>query len=790
MKSAAEANIPAPRNSRALFQLIARLPQAGGDLARLFDQVDCTRLTPSQIEHGVFRRAPRRLRQAWAGQHDAKAHFISALTSPEFRARSIELFLGAFPEKGRLLFIHIPKCAGTDLRTLLPPKFPSLQHTLMSTAWTPDQAFFAALAEAANAVQARDEILIFGHIALDWYVATIGTRPRDRIFTVIRDPFEIALSQANYAISVLVNDPEIKFPHTRETLDKLGIERLPPNPDSGMLKRLALRAFLDPNITRPNPICAFLAGAGKSSAEAVRNLVTHNVEVTDTTRYNRWLKARWGIDSRSRHNSSIKFLSRIDLEPYRHHLDTLASEDRKVFDLVSWGLQQAATPSIRGLDLLDLAARGDGPYAVDFARDEIVRRDRPSGPAAAGGGGGGGRAMPEVEFCRPSPDPKPPARPAGGAPGETEPREAASQAQGHGAAAQPAVMQSREPGAAVRRRAPSRPRETFDLFASYGTETGLEGLFETIDATGVTPRQVCYAVHGRPPGCLEEALPRADLSPRQRFVAALASNEFRAGIVRNLLEAFPERKRLLFVHIPRTGGSQLSARLRRFPSLTSQLTSPNWAAQHEFHMRIRQFVLAAGASDSILVRGHNTVEQYRAWGVIRFGDPLFAVLRDPIERTVSEANYVLTRMFAARQGPDSAAWRQHFGIGPAAAQPSSAEAAALVRKILRTKGVVQPNTICRFLGDGTAARAIENVVIHDIELTDLHRYEDWCRRRWGIDSRSRSNASKAYVTLEAFSGEDRAYIASITEEDAKLYQLAQRAFAKRGGDSLTGAEIL
>jgi hypothetical protein len=348
-----------------------------------------------------------------------------------------------------------------------------------------------------------------------------------------------------------------------------------------------------------------------------------------------------------------------------------------------------------------------------------------------------------------------------------------------------------DPAVACRRRAPSTPREIFDLFAFYRPETGLEGLFEAIDLAAVTPRQIYYAVHNRAPERIEYAVKRPDFSPLQRFVAALASKEFRANIVRSLLEAFPDRQRLLFIHIPRAGGSELSGRLMsRYPSLTSQLTWLDWVTPQEFYSAIRQFVLDAGTSDRVFVRGHNTLEQYRTWRAMRLRDSVFAVLREPVEMTVSQINYVLTRMFAARPGPDTAAWRQRFGVGATAGPPSSADVAALARKILYDKGVIQANTSCQYLGNGTAASAIENVVTHDVELTDFHRYEDWCRQRWGIDSQSRSNASRRYVKLEEFSSDERAYIGALTEEDATLYNLAQQAFAKRGGASIIGAEIL
>jgi hypothetical protein len=366
------AKIAAPRNPRELFRLLACYEQSGDDLGGLFDRVDLSGVTGLQVYQSVLRRSPDPSRAGWGDPYDAKAHFIAALTSFEFRAKAIEHFLDAFSDKNRLLFIHIPKCAGTDLRAKLLPKFVSLSLDLSSQDWTADNERLAALGAAARSAESTDEILVYGHLQLDFYLAKVGARVQDRIFTVIRDPVEIAISQANYAITILVNDPAGSRPDARDNLNRLGLDRLPENAGPAMLKELALRAFLDSRITKPNLICGHLASIGKGHAEAIRNIVTHGVEVTDTARYNSWVRQAWGIDSQTRHNSSMKFLSRADLEPYRDRLDMLTSEDRKVFDLIGWALSKTGTPSIRGSELPAVISENAGPYWADLDRNEIV----------------------------------------------------------------------------------------------------------------------------------------------------------------------------------------------------------------------------------------------------------------------------------------------------------------------------------------------------------------------------------------------------------------------------------
>jgi hypothetical protein len=364
--------LAAPRNPRELF-LLFRHYDREATLQGLLDGIDFAGVDPLQVYYSVHRRSPDRLRGALTQGYSAKKHFGAALCSGEFQSRVIAHVLNAFSEKKRTLFVHIPKCAGSDLSHHLAPRFLSFEQRLASELWVSKEALFEALAEAAKAIETADEIFVHGHIELHRYFAAAGLRPGDRVFTILRDPVEMAISQANYAITLLVKDPEGSRPDARRNLELLGLTCLPERSSPETLKELALQAFLDTRITQPNLICWYLGGNRRDAREAIRNLVVNNIEVTETGRYNAWLWERWGIASRTRENSSSKFLARDDVAGYAEHIDRLTGEDRNVFDLISWALSQQAAPSIRGAELLALVANG-GPYRVDFERDEIIRR--------------------------------------------------------------------------------------------------------------------------------------------------------------------------------------------------------------------------------------------------------------------------------------------------------------------------------------------------------------------------------------------------------------------------------
>ena len=354
-----QSQFSAPRTPRELFTLLAQLEPGDRAVGALAERIDFRGVDPAQIVRGVFGRAPAPHEGQAEAEYDAKAHFVASLASPEFRARAIELFLHAFPEKRRLFFIHIPKCAGTDLRAHLFPKFLAIPHLWASEAWMPEEIFIAAVAAAARSVGSVEEILIYGHLPLAWYVNRVGRRLEDRIFTIVRDPVELVISQANYAVDVLVRDPEGKRPDSRANLQILGLPRLPENASPDQLKELALRAFLDARTTPPNLICTYLAGPGNGAAEALANIVVRDVELTDTTQYNGWLDEEWGIRSQTRRNRSTPYLSRADVEEHGEHLRMLTEEDRKVFDAVALALARAGRHSIRGAALAATASASE-----------------------------------------------------------------------------------------------------------------------------------------------------------------------------------------------------------------------------------------------------------------------------------------------------------------------------------------------------------------------------------------------------------------------------------------------
>jgi hypothetical protein len=341
--------------------------------------------------------------------------------------------------------------------------------------------------------------------------------------------------------------------------------------------------------------------------------------------------------------------------------------------------------------------------------------------------------------------------------------------------------------------APSSVRETFELLAFFRPELGIEGLVANLPLDSMTPRQLYYAAHGRSPDSITTAIFDSGITATDVYTAALKSEEFRENFVARFLGAFPEKKRLLFVHVPKCAGSDLSSHLIcRFASLNTQIIDPDWASSDLFFSAIRDLVLEANMSDSIYVHGHNTLSFYKSSDLIRFRDEIFTVIRDPISRVISQINYVLTRIFSDEVpiAPDTRGWRDEFGIEDNNLKEAKAAVREIAARCLRDNGVVVPNIICQYLGEGNHESAVEQTIINDLEITEIGRYDAWCRARWGVRQATRKNVSESHLRFRDFLSEDQEYINGICDEDLRFYNLLIERLGQSDALSIKGVGIL
>lgn len=369
-----------PRTQRELFELLTFMtPEVG--LSGLLEMVDYTDTTPLDIILAVLGRVPGEAADVIGEpEFDPKQGFKAALLSGEFRQTIMPNLLHAFAEKGRDVFIHVPKCAGTDLIMNLAARHLPLPKLLEIEGWLSDEAFLLAVGAFVRLIPEHERIFVHGHMELGGYVYDAGVRTLDRIFTVIRDPLDLMLSAANYAIGRLRQDPNGRDRDSAEILQCLGIPRLPDGIGNRDLKDLATRALLHPEITPPNRACTYLGrGTEGTYAVAIDRLVVHNVEVTTTKQYDRWLMERWSIGRSEHHNRSEPVLSRNEVRwLYADALCPAIAEDQKLFDVVTWALEQTGKASVTGAEIGRMA----GPWLLDGLPPGIANDARSARPKA------------------------------------------------------------------------------------------------------------------------------------------------------------------------------------------------------------------------------------------------------------------------------------------------------------------------------------------------------------------------------------------------------------------------
>src|SRR5690349_5585735 len=103
-----------------------------GGIEALLSELDLSVLTRQQVYGAVLGRWPEsteRTRLPGAA-YDSKQHFKQALNSLEFQRRIVRLVSDAYQEKSRIVFLHVPKCAGTDFRFNLAQRYPLIEVSL------------------------------------------------------------------------------------------------------------------------------------------------------------------------------------------------------------------------------------------------------------------------------------------------------------------------------------------------------------------------------------------------------------------------------------------------------------------------------------------------------------------------------------------------------------------------------------------------------------------------------------------------------------------------------------
>jgi hypothetical protein len=311
---------------REVFQMFA-FYDSGRGIDGVLERFDFARRSLWRFQRVVLGAVPPHERPAV--DVDPSDYVKQLLCSDTFRRNVLERLLEAFPEKRRLLFVHIQKCAGTDLTDLLSQRYFTVVGTLDDSRWFSIDQRFAYLRDLVLAAPFVDAFFVRGHVRLRYYVNRKLVRPGDQIFTVVRDPIDIVISAVNYRLTRLVMDPLGQQTDTRLWLADLGLQRFPADAGPNELRGFAKQILRTPSVVPDNMLCQML-GSGDSKS-SLGFIVSSNIEITDVTRYGTWLRERWGAAS-VRANRSRPFWTAATLDPEdRTLIEAKTTEDRVLY---------------------------------------------------------------------------------------------------------------------------------------------------------------------------------------------------------------------------------------------------------------------------------------------------------------------------------------------------------------------------------------------------------------------------------------------------------------------------
>jgi hypothetical protein len=195
--------------------------------------------------------------------------------------------------------------------------------------------------------------------------------------------------------------------------------------------------------------------------------------------------------------------------------------------------------------------------------------------------------------------------------------------------------------------------------------------------------------------------------------------------------------------------------------------------------------------DFIMVHGHFSVNYVVKELGVRFGDEIFSVLRDPITSAISMANYVATRLMADPSGsfPDTRQWLDQLGISSFPEGCSNSYVKEVALATLSDERIVPVNPICQHLGDGTSESAINNIIINNVEITDIDRYDRWLESRWGVPPGSRVNQSLAILNRDDVIPRLSRRLSYLCSEDIKVFEVVRGLLDARDEPSIKGHEL-
>jgi hypothetical protein len=250
----------------------------------------------------------------------------------------------------------------------------------------------------------------------------------------------------------------------------------------------------------------------------------------------------------------------------------------------------------------------------------------------------------------------------------------------------------------------------------------------------------------------------------------LSSNELRFRLIERLTSVFQDRKRYLFIHIPRTAGTSIREHIEQNSDVLTwnfSFEDQNNSAPFELwnHLALSYedflFKFLLQISDirqgRIILTGHASLGDILNRNIIGPQDDCCAVIRDPLEivKSLIKYHFKIARDHADRD--DGRVWRERILSLDLNWNPDVDPPAYLVHKLIRSGIFKQEcaNVLTRsFSADEDVDQAMENIIISKCKIFHMDRCDDlsdFLNNEFGLSgSMSQKNSSaRIYMKIEA-----------------------------------------
>jgi hypothetical protein len=364
--------LQSPRELRDTFKLLARLDD-GLDLGRLLERIDWHGVTPQQVSYAVLGRLPQDIYYSGlaAAPFEPAAYFRSLLLGAEFQSNIVSNLLGAYPEKPRRFFVHIPRSGGTSLGETLATHCCTIAHNAIGPEWCSGEAFLQCVAKTCRDIAAHDAIHVSGHYTLRFIVESGLARFGDSVWTSVRAPQDIVLSYMNYVLTLMQEDDAALRPDTRTWAKQLGLDGPLGTPSPERLRTLLARMLRDDTLLPRNLLCHFL---GNGTADSALDLMAAaDIEVIDSARLDTWREQRWAVAPPPWANRSRRFYTWDSLsDGERRQISALIRQDVALYRAIATSMGDGV--SVQGTQIARSSATAGLPIASAPSRTRRASR--------------------------------------------------------------------------------------------------------------------------------------------------------------------------------------------------------------------------------------------------------------------------------------------------------------------------------------------------------------------------------------------------------------------------------